>query len=209
MILDIVEGALLVVGCIFMLLAAVGILRMPDLFTRLQVTSKASVFGMTCIISASALHFADPAVTARAIVIIAFVVLTMPVATHLLARAGYTTNTPLSPETVVNELAGHYDPTTHTLVGAEPRSRMFDLAPGAAVVGKRIAELGLPAGVLIRAIDREGVTVVPRGQTILEVGDRLDVLAEPAELGRVREIFQAQAAATATDDPDGKSSASS
>ncbi|WP_437512096.1 monovalent cation/H(+) antiporter subunit G [Sorangium sp. So ce1099] len=191
MILDIVEGALLVIGCIFMLLAALGILRMPDLFTRLQVTSKASVFGMTCILSASALHFDDPAVTTRVVVIIAFVALTMPVATHLLARAGYTTNTPLSPETVVNELAGHYDPTTHTLAGSEPRTRTFELVAGAAVVGKRIAELGLPAGVLIRAIHRKGGTVVPRGQTILEVGDRLDVLVEPSELGRVRQIFQA------------------
>ncbi|WP_437309293.1 monovalent cation/H(+) antiporter subunit G [Sorangium sp. So ce388] len=191
MILELVEGALLVIGCIFMLLAAVGILRMPDLFTRLQVTSKASVFGMMCILLASALHFDDPAVTTRAIVIIAFVVLTMPVATHLLARAGYTTNTPLSPETVVNELAGHYDPTTHTLAGAEPRTRTFELVPGAAVVGKRIAELGLPEGALIRAIHREGGTVVPRGQTILEVGDRVEVLVEPSELGRVREIFEA------------------
>lgn len=191
MILEFVEGALLVIGCVFMLLAAVGILRMPDLFTRLQVTSKASVLGMTCIISASALHFYDPAVTTRAIVIIAFVALTMPVATHLLARAGYTTNTPLSRETVVNELAAHYDPATHTLAGTEPRTRTFELVPGAAVVGKRIAELGLPAGVLIRAIHREGGTVVPRGQTILEAGDRLEVLVEPAELGRVREIFEA------------------
>ncbi|WP_437769194.1 monovalent cation/H(+) antiporter subunit G [Sorangium sp. So ce281] len=191
MILEFVEGALLVVGCIFMLLAAVGILRMPDLFTRLQVTSKASVFGMTCIISASALHFYDPAVTTRAIVIIAFVALTMPVATHLLARGGYTTSTPLSPETVVNELAAHYDPTTHTLAGTEPRTRTFELVPGAAVVGKHIAELGLPAGVLIRAIHREGGTIVPRGQTILEAGDRLEVLVEPAELGRAREIFEA------------------
>ncbi|KYF83412.1 sodium:proton antiporter [Sorangium cellulosum] len=206
MILDVVEGALLVIGCVFMLIAAVGILRMPDLFTRLQVTSKASVFGMTCIISASALHFGDPAVTTRAIVIIAFVVLTMPVATHLLARAGYTTNTPLSAETVVNELAGHYDPTTHTLAGAQPRSRTFELGRRAAVVGKRIAELGLPAGVLIRAIHREGGTVVPRGQTILEVGDRLDVLAEPAELVHVQEIFQAEVATTATGEGDGNPS---
>ena len=106
MIASVVEGALIVVGCVFMLLASVGILRMPDLFTRLQVTSKASVLGMTCILLATATHFAEPAITTRAAVIIAFVVLTMPVATHLLARAGYATNVPLSPETVVNELAG-------------------------------------------------------------------------------------------------------
>ncbi|UQA54797.1 monovalent cation/H(+) antiporter subunit G [Polyangium aurulentum] len=193
MIVDVIEGALLMIGCLFMLLAAVGILRMPDLFTRLQVTSKASVLGMTCILSAAALHFGEPAVTIRAVVIIAFVVLTMPVATHMLARAGYTTNVPLAPETVVNELAGQYDPTTHTLAGNEPRSRTFELGPGAAVVGKRIAELGLPPGVLIRVIHREGGTVVPRGQTILEAGDRLEALVEPAALGRVREILEAQA----------------
>jgi len=205
-IVDVIEGALLMIGCFFMLLAAVGILRMPDLFTRLQVTSKASVLGMTCILSAAALHFNDPAVTTRAVIIIAFVVLTMPVATHLLARAGYTTNVHLSPETVVNELAGHYDPTTHTLAGNEPRTRTFELRPGAAVVGKRIAELDLPPGVLIRAIHREGGTIVPRGQTILEAGDRLEALVEPAELGRVRDTFEAQAKNEEAVDPDDKPS---
>jgi len=201
-IVDVVEGALLMIGCLFILLAALGILRMPDLFTRLQVTSKASVLGMTCILSAAALHFNEPAVTTRAVIIIAFVVLTMPVATHLLARAGYTTNVPLSPETVVNELAGHYDPTTHTLAWNEPRTRAFELRPGAAVVGKRIAELGLPPGVLIRAIHREGGTVVPGGQTILEAGDRLEALMQPAELDRVRAIFEAQAESEEAGDPD-------
>ncbi|MBK9260101.1 MAG: Na+/H+ antiporter subunit G [Polyangiaceae bacterium] len=202
MISDIIEGALLVIGSIFILLAAVGILRMPDLFTRLQVTSKASVFGMTCILSAAALHFDAPAVTARAVIIIAFVVLTIPVATHLLARAGYTTNVPLSPETVVNELAGHYDPTTHTLAGPEPRTRTFELSPRAVVLGKRIVELGLPPGVLIRVIHRHGGAIVPRGQTILEAGDRLEVLAEPSEFVHVREIFEAQVEKADAEDSD-------
>lgn len=200
MIADIVEGTLIMIGCTFMLLAAVGILRMPDLFTRLQVTSKASVLGMTCILSAAAIHFAEPAITVRAVVIIAFAVLTMPVATHMLARAGYTTNVPLSTETVVNELVGHYDPMTHTLGGGEPRSRTFELRQGAAVIGKRIAELELPAGVLIRTIHRQSGTVVPRGQTILESGDKLEVLVEPAHLAQVREIFDARVGKTLTND---------
>lgn len=156
MILSIVEGALLLTGSIFILLAAVGILRMPDLFTRLQVTSKASVLGMTCILSAAALHFDETAVTARAFVIIAFVVLTMPVATHLLARAGYATNTPLSRETVVNELTGHYDPATHTLAWSEPRMRRFQLLPGAAVsMPENRALMGkcMRVGWLLRVVD--------------------------------------------------------
>lgn len=200
MIADIVEGALLMVGCVFMLLATVGILRMPDLFTRLQVTSKASMLGMTCVLSAAAVHFGEPAVTTRAIVIIAFIVLTVPVATHMLARAGYTTNVPLTPETVVNELAGHYDPTTHTLAGQEPRTRAFEIRSGAAVVGERIADLGLPPGVLILAIHRGSGIVVPRGQTRLHPGDRLEALVEPAQFAVVRAIFEAEA--PIDDEPD-------
>jgi multicomponent Na+:H+ antiporter subunit G len=194
------EGALLLVGCVFMLLAAVGIVRMPDLFTRLQVTSKASVFGMTCVLSAAALHFSEPAITVRVVVIIVFVVLTMPVATHLLARAGYATNVPITSETVVNELTGQYDPATHTLTGEEPRTRAFALGPASTVAGKRIAALRLPPGVLILAIHRAGGTLVPRGQTRLEPGDRLEVLAEPAQLASVRAIFEAEAPAP-EDDP--------
>ena len=193
MIGSIVEGALLLVGCAFILLAAVGILRMPDLFTRLQVTSKASVLGMSCILSAAAVHFAEPAITTRVVVIIAFVVLTMPVATHLLARAGYATNVPLTPETVVNEIVGHYDPATHTLTGAEPRTYAFGIKPGSALIGKRIADLGLPRGVLILAIHRASGTVVPSGRTRLEPGDELDALVEPEQLGLARAIFAAEA----------------
>lgn len=192
MIADVVEGALLLVGCVFMLLAAVGILRMPDLFTRLQVTSKASVLGMTCILLAAATHFAEPAITTRAVVIIAFVVLTMPVATHLLARAGYATNVPLSPETVVNELAGHYDWATHTLTGEGPSTRAFAIQPGSTLAGKRVADLGLPSGVLILAIHRASGTLVPHGQTRLEPGDNLEVLVEPAQLTVARAILEAE-----------------
>lgn len=201
MIAGIIEGALVLVGCVLILVSAVGILRMPDLFTRLQVTSKASVLGMACILSAAAIHFADPAVTTRVVVIIAFVVLTMPVATHLLARAGYANDVPLTPETVVNELAGRYDPLTHTLTGEKPKTRAFEIKPGSAVVGKRIADLGLPPGVLILAIHRAGATVVPHGQTRLESGDALEVLVEPAQLALTQAIFEAEVPASGDEPP--------
>jgi multicomponent Na+:H+ antiporter subunit G len=193
MIADFIEGTLLVIGSIFILLGAIGILRMPDVFTRLQVTSKASVLGMTCILSATAIHFDTATVTARVVIIIAFVVLTMPIATHLLARAGYRTNAPLSHETVVNELAGHYDPMTRTLSGPEPEMLIFELSPQAAIIGKRIADLGLPSGALIRAIHRPSGTVIPKGQTILEAGDKVEVIIAREEFDAVREIFDAEA----------------
>jgi multicomponent Na+:H+ antiporter subunit G len=183
---QIAAGALAIVGSVFMLISSIGIVRMPDLFLRLQVTSKASVMGLTCILLAVAFHFASTEVTIRASLIICFIVLTIPVATHMLARAGYTTNVPLSDETLINELIGHYDPQAHVLSGAEPMTWEFRIPPGAAAVGKRVAELGLPGDVLILAIHRRGEVVVPRGQTTIEALDDLRVLAKPEQLDTLR-----------------------
>lgn len=193
LIYTVVESTLLVFGCLFMLLAAIGIVRMPDLFTRMQVTSKASVLGSICILMAVTVHFSESAVTIRAMVIIAFVVLTVPVATHMLARAGYATNIALSKETVINELEGSYDPETHTLAGQDPVTREFLIPDNSAVVGKRVMDLGLPSDVLILLIRRRGGVVVPRGQTQIEGADTLLVLAEPKLLNIARTTLEAPA----------------
>ena len=79
MIADAAKSVLAILGSIVILLASIGILRMPDLFLRLQVTSKASVLGFMFILLAVAIHFADAAVTLRVIIIGCFIVLTIPV----------------------------------------------------------------------------------------------------------------------------------
>lgn len=187
MINETVTGALAIVGSMFILIASIGIVRMPDLFLRQQVTSKASVMGLTCILLAVALHFGTTVVTLRISLILCFIVLTIPVATHMLARAGYTTNVPLSDETIVNELIGQYDPRTHVLAGEEPMNWDLDIPADSLAVGKRVAELSLPADVLILAIHRRGEVVVPRGQTIIQALDKLNVLARQDQLALVQE----------------------
>ncbi len=188
---DVAAGAMAVVGSVFILIASIGIVRMPDLFLRLQVTSKASVMGLTCILLAVALHFASTVVTLRVALIICFIVLTIPVATHMLARAGYTTNVPLSDETIINELVGQYNPQAHVLAGAEPITWELEIRPDAAAIGKCVAELGLPSDVLILAIHRLGEVVVPRGRTRIEAQDKLKALAKPEQLDTLREILGA------------------
>lgn len=189
---DAAAGLLALVGSVFILIASIGILRMPDLFLRLQVTSKASVMGLTCILLAVAIHFASTVVTLRAALIICFIVLTIPVATHMLARAGYATNVPLSEETIVNELSGQYDPRTHVLSGGEPVKWEILIASTSSAVGKRVSELGLPSDVLILAINRRGEIVVPRGQTLLAADDELTVLAKPDQIDLVRATLGVQ-----------------
>jgi multicomponent Na+:H+ antiporter subunit G len=96
-------GLLALLGATLVLLAAIGILRMPDLFTRMQATTKASTLGLGCLLACAAIHLADFSSVVRAISIGAFVMLTSPVSNHVIARAAYLTHVPLWKGTVVDE----------------------------------------------------------------------------------------------------------
>lgn len=82
-------GGLLILGAIFTLLAAVGVVRLPDLYTRMHAASKAGAVGGGLVLIAVAVISMDAAVALRAIIGVIFVLLTTPVAAHLLARASY------------------------------------------------------------------------------------------------------------------------
>lgn len=92
-------------GIILMMVAGIGLLRMPDLLTRMHASSKAGTLGAALVLLAVALHFGDAAVTVRVVVVCAFLLLTAPIASHVIARAAYRVGVPLSDETVVDELA--------------------------------------------------------------------------------------------------------
>jgi multicomponent Na+:H+ antiporter subunit G len=124
---EIVSTALLLVGASFLLLASVGVVRMPDLFTRMSAATKASTLGIACMLLALAIHFPDIGVITRALAAIAFFLLTAPVAAHQIGRAAYFVGVPLWKGTICDELRGLYDPLTHEL-GHRPRD--------AAVVGQ-------------------------------------------------------------------------
>ncbi|MBI1992810.1 MAG: monovalent cation/H(+) antiporter subunit G [Deltaproteobacteria bacterium] len=113
---DIISGVLLLAGATFMLLAAVGVVRMPDLFTRMQTTTKSATLGAGSMLLAAALYFGDLGVTTRALAVISFLFLTAPVAAHMIGRAAYFVGVPLWKETIVDELRGHYDRRTHDLI---------------------------------------------------------------------------------------------
>jgi len=93
-------------GTAFLLLAAVGVVRMPDLFTRLQASSKAGTLGAALLLGGAAVFFADGPITVRLGMIGVFLVLTAPVAAHALARVGYLAGPPDGSS--VDELAGRY-----------------------------------------------------------------------------------------------------
>ena len=112
---EILSSVLMLIGATFALLAGAGVLRMPDLFTRMQAATKASTLGIGCIILAVAVHFGELGITTRALATVIFVFLTAPVAAHMIARAAYFVGVPLWDQTIIDELHGHYDRRTHNL----------------------------------------------------------------------------------------------
>ena len=112
---ELIASVLLMLGGGLMLIAAVGLYRLPDLLTRMHATTKAGALGAALIIAGVAVHFADASVTARAAAIIVFIVLTAPVAAHVIGRAGYFVGVPLWEGTIRDDLKDRYDPDTHIL----------------------------------------------------------------------------------------------
>ncbi|PMR76664.1 monovalent cation/H(+) antiporter subunit G [Billgrantia endophytica] len=113
--IDFIKGTLMLSGAIFTLLAAIGIIRLPDLLTRMHATTKAAALGVILIMLAVALHFGEVGVVARAFAIIVFIIMTAPVAAHVIGRAGYFVGSKLWSGTVKDELRPNYDPLTHEL----------------------------------------------------------------------------------------------
>lgn len=104
--IELVVPLLLLLGSLFMLLAAVGILRMPDLYMRMGSSTKASTLGLICILTAVTVHFTETGIGSRAIAAAVFIFLTAPVAAHMIGRAAYVTGVPLWERTVVDEMRG-------------------------------------------------------------------------------------------------------
>ncbi len=103
MIFELVLAAFLVGGALLIFIAAVGLLRMPDLFTRMSCSAKASTLGIGLLLLALALYFGQLGVTSRALATIAFIVLTTPVASHRIGRVAYLGGVPLWQETFLDE----------------------------------------------------------------------------------------------------------
>jgi multicomponent Na+:H+ antiporter subunit G len=116
---DLFVAALLLIGALFSLVASVGLLRFPDLLTRMQAATKSGTLGVGCTLIAVAVHFSEVGITTRALLVVGFLFLTAPVAAHMIGRAGYFVGVSLWSGTVHDELRDRYDRKAKTL-SSEP-----------------------------------------------------------------------------------------
>ena len=96
-------GALFMAGATLGLLAAIGVLRMPDVFTRMQASTKASTLGLGCLLAGVTLRNPEFSFAVRAASIGAFMLITTAVAAHVIARAAARSGAPLWEGTQVDE----------------------------------------------------------------------------------------------------------
>lgn len=104
-VIEIVAGACMVLGCLMSLAAGIGMLRFPDLFSRMHAATKPQVLGLFLLLAALALELRSWAVVP--VLALAWVVqlLTAPVSAHMVGRAGYRTRHLKRDTLIADELA--------------------------------------------------------------------------------------------------------
>lgn len=78
-----------VVGTFLMVVASLGVLRLPDFFHRIHPPAKSSTLGLLFLLIAVAIELPDYETITKTVLAFLFLALTAPVAIHLLARAAY------------------------------------------------------------------------------------------------------------------------
>ena len=109
MIREILVCIFLLGGGLLSLVAAVGVIRLPDLFTRMHAATKTGTVGVSAIVIGMMIHFSEVTVTSRGILVIAFFLLTAPVAAHMIGRAAYRSGVSLWILTRLDEWKAHGD----------------------------------------------------------------------------------------------------
>lgn len=89
---EVVASAFFLTGSALVLIAAIGMVRFPDLLSRLHAATKPQVLGIILMMNGLALSLASWQVGWKAMPVIIFQLATAPVAAHMVGRAGYRTN---------------------------------------------------------------------------------------------------------------------
>ena len=94
---ELIGSILILLGAFFLFSAGLGMVRMPDTFTRIQAGTKASTLGNMLVLIGIA--FYHPGWTLKLVILTYFVLMTNPISSHALARAAHAIGIPMTPQT--------------------------------------------------------------------------------------------------------------
>lgn len=105
--MKIVGDIFILLGSLFLVLGSLGLLRMPDVYNRLQTGTKATTLGAMSVLLGSA--FLAPSLATKAVLLIVFIALANPISSSTIARSAYKAGVPLAPGSVRDDLKGKED----------------------------------------------------------------------------------------------------
>lgn len=105
LVVALLTSVLILAGSAFALVAAIGLNRLPDIYSRMHAASKAGTVGSGLLLLAVGLHSGDISVLARALAGFFFFVLTAPVSAHLLAMASLRAGYSMANQSACNEMS--------------------------------------------------------------------------------------------------------
>lgn len=129
---DLIAGVLVLLGAGFCLIAAIGMVRLPDLYVRMHAATKAGTLGVGLAMMAVVVFGVadgDFAAIWRAVAAVVFIFLTAPIGAHLLARAAYATGVEMWQKSEIDDLRGQYDFDHDTLGSYTTVARVSDDEP--------------------------------------------------------------------------------
>jgi multicomponent Na+:H+ antiporter subunit G len=101
--IEIISAIVIILGVLFVVIGAVGLLRLPDFYIRISAITKAATLGVACIMIGVALNYNEISIAIKAFAVVLFLLITSPIAAHIIGRAAYDGGVPLWKKTEINE----------------------------------------------------------------------------------------------------------
>ena len=118
--LDVVGAVLMLSGALIVVIAAVGLHRLPDVYARMHVATKPATLGITLCLSGAALRADSTSTATKLLLAVVFQLVTTPAAGHLLGRAAHVARAPVSKYTFLDELRPLPGETADETMPSEP-----------------------------------------------------------------------------------------
>jgi multicomponent Na+:H+ antiporter subunit G len=91
-IVDLLAAALLLLGCLLALVAGIGLMRFPDVLTRMHGATKPQTLGLVLVLIAIALRTDDKSSVTILVLVAVFALMTAPVSAHMIGRSAFRAN---------------------------------------------------------------------------------------------------------------------
>jgi multicomponent Na+:H+ antiporter subunit G len=104
---EILSALLVASGGIFMLIATIGLMRLPDFYVRMSAIAKAGTLGTGLIVLGIGIYFNDILILTKVVAIVLFIFITSPISAHIIARAACRDKVPFWRRTVLDEFRNY------------------------------------------------------------------------------------------------------